>query len=99
MKRRTTILSISMLVVAIALTFAIVPSMAQTPPPPIAVEELTSSNGTPVRGAFTDDVAAQLRTKLDGRATGVINMNEGSVPDRRRADHGPTRRPVPVARH
>jgi quercetin dioxygenase-like cupin family protein len=78
MKRRTTILTISMLVVAIALTFTIVPSMAQTPPPPIAVEELTSSNGTPVRGAFTDDVAAQLRTKLDGRATGVINMKDPS---------------------
>jgi quercetin dioxygenase-like cupin family protein len=78
MKRRTTILSITTLVVAIALTFTIVPSMAQTSPPPIAVEELTSSNGGTVRGAFTDDVAAQLRTKLDGRATGVINMKDPS---------------------
>jgi quercetin dioxygenase-like cupin family protein len=78
MKRSTTILSVSALVVAIALTFAIVPSMAQTPPPPIAVEELTSVDGVSVRGAFTDDVAAQLRTKRDGRATGVINMKDPS---------------------
>jgi quercetin dioxygenase-like cupin family protein len=78
MKQRATILSITTLVVVIALTFTIVPSMAQTPPPPIAVEELTSSNGVPVRGAFTDDVAAQIRTKLDGRATGVINMKDPS---------------------
>jgi quercetin dioxygenase-like cupin family protein len=78
MKQRATILSITTLVVAIALTFTIVPSMAQTSPPPIAVEELTSSNGVPVRGAFTDDVAAQLRTKLAGRATGVINMKDPS---------------------
>jgi quercetin dioxygenase-like cupin family protein len=78
MKRRTTILSVTTLVVAIALTLTIVPSMAQTSPPPIAVEELTSVNGVPVRGAFTADVAAQLRTKLDGRATDVINMKDPS---------------------
>jgi quercetin dioxygenase-like cupin family protein len=78
MMQRATILSITTLVVVIALTFTIVPSMAQTPPPPIGVEELTSSNGVPVRGAFTDHVAAQIRTKLDGRATGVINMKDPS---------------------
>jgi quercetin dioxygenase-like cupin family protein len=78
MRRRTTILSVTTLVVAIALTFTIVPSMAQVTPPPIAVEELTNVNGVPVRGAFTDDVAAQIRTKMDGRATGVMNMNDPS---------------------
>jgi quercetin dioxygenase-like cupin family protein len=78
MKRRTTILSITALVVAIALTFAILPSMAQVTPPAIAVEELTSVDGAAVRGGFTDDVAAQLRTKLDGRATGVINVKDPS---------------------
>lgn len=45
---------------------------AQTPPPPIAVEMLTQ------RAVFTDDVALQIRNKLDGHATHVSNSSEPS---------------------
>ena len=45
---------------------------AQTPPPPIAVEVLTG------RAVFTDDVAVQIRNKLDGHATHVSNSKEPS---------------------
>lgn len=30
------------------------------------------------RGTFSDDVAAQIRVKLDGRATNVVNMRDAS---------------------
>jgi hypothetical protein len=78
MRRRTTILSTTSLVAAVALTFTIGPSVAQVTPQPIAVEELTSVNSVPFRGGFTDDVTAQIRTKLDGRSTDVINMRDPS---------------------
>ena len=45
---------------------------AQTPPLPIAVEVLTQ------RAVFTDDVAVQIRNKLDGHATHVSNSKEPS---------------------
>jgi uncharacterized protein (DUF58 family) len=61
--------------VLLALALAVilvVPSLAQTPPPPIGVELLTS------RAQFTDSVDAQLRVKLDGGATKVLNMKDAS---------------------
>jgi quercetin dioxygenase-like cupin family protein len=58
----------------IAAVMATLPSSAgqEQPPPPIAVEPLT-----PV-SEFTDDVSGQLRFKLDGRATNVVNMRDAS---------------------
>jgi quercetin dioxygenase-like cupin family protein len=41
-------------------------------PPPIAVEALSP------RVVFTDDVAMQLRVKLDGRGTNVLNVHDPS---------------------
>jgi quercetin dioxygenase-like cupin family protein len=64
--------------VALALTigavgaFATLPSLAQEGPPPISVELLTG------RAEFTDDVAAQLRIRLDGRAANVLNLKDPS---------------------
>jgi redox-sensitive bicupin YhaK (pirin superfamily) len=50
----------------------VLPSAAQEPPPPIAGEVLTD------RAVFTDGVSLQLRVKLDGRATGVVNVKDAS---------------------
>jgi quercetin dioxygenase-like cupin family protein len=47
-------------------------AQADTPPPPIAVEVLTQ------RAVFTDDVALQIRNKLDGHATQVSNSHDPS---------------------
>ena len=55
------------LAIAVAL-IAVVPSLAQEPPPPIAVEVLTQ------RAQLTDDVSISIRNKLDGQATSVSNM-------------------------
>jgi quercetin dioxygenase-like cupin family protein len=51
---------------------AVLPLAAQEPPPPIAVELLTP------RSEFTDDVALQIRYKLDGQATNVLQLNDAS---------------------
>ena len=48
------------------------PSAAQEPPPPIATEFLTG------RAVFTDDVDLQVKIKLDGKATKVINVKDPS---------------------
>ena len=48
------------------------PSAAQEPPPPIATEFLTD------RAAFTDDVDAKFKIKLDGKATTVVNAEDPS---------------------
>ena len=50
----------------------IAPSSANEDPPPISVELLTP------RSEFTDDVAGQIRLKLDGQATNVLNMEDMS---------------------
>jgi len=52
--------------------FLAAPSGAQEPPPPIAVEILTP------RAAFTDDVQLQVRNKLDGQASRVMNLSDPS---------------------
>jgi quercetin dioxygenase-like cupin family protein len=61
------------LVLALVVTAGwVAPSMAQEAPPPIAVELLTQ------RAEFTDDVAAQIKVKLDGEATQAINVKDPS---------------------
>ena len=50
----------------------ILPSAAQEPPPPIATEFLTG------RAVFTDDVDLQVKVKLDGEATRVVNTKDPS---------------------
>jgi quercetin dioxygenase-like cupin family protein len=50
----------------------VLPSAAQEPPPPIATEFLTG------RAVFTDDVDLQVKIKLDGKATKVINVKDPS---------------------
>jgi quercetin dioxygenase-like cupin family protein len=50
----------------------VLPSGAQEPPPPIATEFLTG------RAVFTDDVDLQVKIKLDGKATKVINVKDPS---------------------
>ena len=61
------------LILALALAaVTVLPSLAQEPPPPIAVEFLTQ------RAQFTDKVDAQIRYKLDGGATTVLNMPDAS---------------------
>jgi quercetin dioxygenase-like cupin family protein len=50
----------------------VMPSAAQEPPPPIATEFLTG------RAVFTDDVDLQVKIKLDGKATKVINVKDPS---------------------
>ena len=59
--------------IAIALIGAnVLPSAAQEPPPPIATELLTG------RAVFTDDVDLQVKAKLDGKATRVVNVKDPS---------------------
>jgi len=59
-------------VALVAAAVAVGTAQAQTPPPPIAVEMLTQ------RAVFTDDVALQIRNKLDGHATNVSNSHHPS---------------------
>jgi quercetin dioxygenase-like cupin family protein len=77
MKRHTTLLTAALIGIS-AVAFAVLPSTAQDAPPPIAVQELTAAEGVSVRGGFTDDVAAQIRLKLDGRRTDVLNLPDPS---------------------
>lgn len=65
------------LVLALTLGLALaavtlLPGIARADPLPIAVEVLTG------RAQFTDAVDAQLRVKLDGQATTVLNMPDAS---------------------
>jgi hypothetical protein len=47
-------------------------NLSNDPPPPILVEPLTG------RHEFTDDVAAQIRLKPDGRSREVVNIHDAS---------------------
>ena len=60
------------LIAALLISVNVVPSTAQEPPPPIATEFLTD------RAVFTDNVDLKIRTKLDGRATRVVNTKDPS---------------------
>lgn len=70
-KRRAGILGVVALAMALGV-MAGLPSLAQADPPPIAAEILTG------RASFTDDVDLQIKTKLDGRATNVIDSEDAS---------------------
>ncbi len=73
MRKTTKLAAVAAAIGALGLgaTF-IPPSAADEEPPPIAVELLTP------RSEFTDDVSAQLRLKLDGKAMNVMNMADPS---------------------
>ena len=60
------------LVVVLGVLGAFAYSSAQAQPVPIAVEQLGP------RAVFTDDVAMQIRNKLDGQSTDVINVSDPS---------------------
>lgn len=61
------------LIASVILVLNVMPSSAQTPPPPIAAEFLTD------RAVFTDDVRLKVKLKLDGMKTRVVNVKD---PDR-----------------
>jgi quercetin dioxygenase-like cupin family protein len=72
-KNLITSLSVVLLAVLGLTTASVLPSGAQEEPPPIDVEFLTP------RSEFTDDVALQVRYKLDGNARRrVINLRDAS---------------------
>ena len=60
------------LVAVVVIGANVLPSAAQQPPPPIATEFLTP------RSVFTDDVDLKIKTKLDGKATQVVNVKDPS---------------------
>jgi predicted metal-dependent enzyme (double-stranded beta helix superfamily) len=70
-RRGATILVVTMVVIALG-ALSVFPSIAQETPPPIAVELLTS------RAEFTDDVDLQVKSKMDGTATQVLNSSDPS---------------------
>lgn len=71
MSRRGATVGVILVVIALG-ALTVLPSLAQETPPPIAVELLTS------RAVFTDDIDLQVKSKLDGAATNVINSKEPS---------------------
>ena len=60
------------LVIVLGVLGAVAYGSAQAQPLPIAVEPLSP------RAVFTDDVAMQIRNKLDGQSTDVINVSDPS---------------------
>ena len=70
--RRLVAAGLGLILAMAAAIGTVLPSLAQEPPPPIAVEFLTA------RAEFTDSVSAQIRYKLDGRATEVLNLKNAS---------------------
>lgn len=72
MKAKLAILTAAIGLAGMTAGFVVLPSAAEDPPPPIAVEPLTP------RSDFTDEVSGQIKVKLDGRATTVLNMSDPS---------------------
>lgn len=66
--RRAGALAGVVLIASVVLILNVMPSSAQTPPPPIATELLTG------RAVFTDDVRLKAKIKLDGMKTRVVNV-------------------------
>lgn len=60
------------LIASVLLILNVMPSSAQTPPPPIATEFLTA------RAVFTDDVRLKVKIKLDGRKNRVVSVKDPS---------------------
>ena len=74
---RRTAIAVGGLILALTLglamaAFTVLPGIVRAVPLPIATEVLTG------RAQFTDDVDAQLKVKLDGKATSVLNMPDPS---------------------
>jgi quercetin dioxygenase-like cupin family protein len=62
----------AVLIAGLVLMLNVLPSAAQTPPPPIASEFFTD------RAVFTDAVKLKWRIKLDGMKTQVVNVADPS---------------------
>lgn len=60
------------LLAGVVLVLNVMPSAAQTPPPPIATEFLTA------RAVFTDDVRLKVKIKLDGMKNRVVSVRDPS---------------------
>ena len=71
--RRRLALALAAALIAVLLISAnMLPSAAQDPPPPIATEFLSG------RAVFTDDIDLNVKIKLNGRATSVVNVPDPS---------------------
>jgi quercetin dioxygenase-like cupin family protein len=70
LRRRTSLVVGLVLALGLLGTAAVVPSLAQ---PTITLELLTP------RSHFTDAVSGQIKVKLDGKATKVVNMKDPSL--------------------
>jgi quercetin dioxygenase-like cupin family protein len=71
MTRKLTAAAGAALIAVLVLLLNVLPSSAQAPPP-IATEFLTD------RAVFTDDVTLQVKIKLDGQQTKVVNVRDPS---------------------
>jgi quercetin dioxygenase-like cupin family protein len=71
MARKLTAAAGAALIAVLVLLLNVLPSSAQAPPP-IATEFLTD------RAVFTDDVTLQMKIKLDGQQTKVVNVRDPS---------------------
>lgn len=71
-KKRGAALAAAALIAVLLISVNVLPSAAQEPPPPIGTEFLTG------RAVFTDNVDLQVKTKLDGKATRVVNVKDPS---------------------
>jgi quercetin dioxygenase-like cupin family protein len=72
MSRKRGVALAAALIAVLLIGVNVLPSAAQEPPPPIATEFLTD------RAVFTDDVDLKIKTKLDGKATRVVNTKDPS---------------------
>jgi quercetin dioxygenase-like cupin family protein len=72
MRRKRGAVAGAALIAVLVLVLNVLPSSAQTPPPPIATEFLTS------RAVFTDDVRLKWKIKLDGMQTNVVRVADPS---------------------
>ncbi|MPZ73842.1 MAG: cupin domain-containing protein [Nitriliruptorales bacterium] len=72
-QRRTVRAVAVAVIVSVVVAGAVLPSLAQEDPLPIAVELLTG------RAEFTDDVAAQFKVKLGDGATNTLNLKDPSL--------------------
>jgi quercetin dioxygenase-like cupin family protein len=71
-KTRGVVLAAATSIALLLIGVNVLPSAAQEPPPPIGTELLTD------RAVFTDNVDLKVKTKLDGKATRVVNVTDPS---------------------
>lgn len=69
--RRLIFAGLGLILALAAVIGTVLPSLAQEPPPPPAVEFLT-----PTRAQFTDSVSMQIRYKHHGGGTNVLNLKD-----------------------